>query len=286
MTEARAGKSNRYSENFLLDEAKLRKIADIIDSYAKKLERPVNIRFRAYLADKSFYDSDTVDKVLADDNSKKKKIARLLIELLDPAKPDTDERPTPIIRLDFDTEDNWRIFYHIAECDRDWCFLLADELEQQIDRCKRGKFWVFMSRPVAHFITNLLIALLLFGAAWFLFGRHYADIAPLSEADFESLTESAKISYFRDLTVGEVKRHTHFVSYALVGFLFFLFLGYFDIVTKMARHLQGSVFYWGDEAAAYDRRQEIVKRIKWGVIVAFLVSVVAGIAVWKATTGG
>ena len=283
MTEARAGKSNRYSENFLLDEAKLRKIADIIDTYAKKLGRPVNTRYRAYLADKSFYDSDTADKVLQDDNSKKKKIARLFIELLDPSKPDTEERPTPIVRIDFDTEDNWRIFYHIAECDRDWCFLLADELEQQIDRCKRGKFWVFMSRPIAHFLVNLTLVVIVFGAAWFLFGRHYADVRQISDADFQVLPEASKIEYLRDLMVSEVKRHMHFVAYALVGFLFFMFMGYFDIVTKMARHLQGSVFYWGDEATAYDRRQEIVKRIKWGVVVAFLVSVVAGFAVWKAT---
>jgi len=47
--------------------------------------------------------------------------------------------------------------------------------------------------------------------------------------------------------------------------------------SRIAKKLQRPVFYWGDAASEHDRVAELAGRVKWGVGIAFIVSVIAGV---------
>ena len=77
----RAGTYKEYKSNFHLDEGKLRKISDVVKNHASKLPNKTYINYRVNREDESFYDTSTIDEVLADDNTPGRSIKLIGIEL-------------------------------------------------------------------------------------------------------------------------------------------------------------------------------------------------------------
>lgn len=49
-------------------------------------------------------------------------------------------------------------------------------------------------------------------------------------------------------------------------------------LAKLVLYLTESAFYWGDAVPHFDRRDRLGNNIKWGIIIAFIISVIAGLA--------
>lgn len=256
-----AGLYKSIYEDFFLDEALVRKIVDVINAHAKKLEYPTVLTYRLYKSDGTFINFDNIEQVLQDDNSPKKKLNRFIIELYkkeDIDKPGTDE----IVSVDFDKYHDTKIHYTIYERNRDWSFLLVDDLENQLSRIERGKFWAKIQKRHFQFIIYASISILL-GFLFFSYVSHNF-IATILDTTYSEETK---------LLVNQTK------------LLFSSFLSLFMIIClliaspiyKIAESMGDSIFYWGDEISRFDRAKSIKSKIIWVIIAGFVVSVLAGL---------
>ncbi|MBE4753625.1 hypothetical protein G4177_36310 [Corallococcus sp. ZKHCc1 1396] len=132
----RAGLNKRFSHHFILDESKLRKIVDTIRTSAQKTSIQTKLTFHISTEDKAFFSTIDINRLLDYENPKGKEINTLHIEL----RSETDDENTKILAhfvLSKDREEKIQI--SITGPDRDWCFILGEELETQAKRTHTHK---------------------------------------------------------------------------------------------------------------------------------------------------
>lgn len=84
----RAAVLKEYEDNFVLDEAKLRKIASIVAEYAAKLGPKYFVEFYVEREDQTSYETKSVDEVLADENAEGKRIVTVSMSIEPPDDED------------------------------------------------------------------------------------------------------------------------------------------------------------------------------------------------------
>lgn len=270
MSEPLSGVHKAYGQTFKLDEGSLRKISDTLRDHLKKLpEKPFHIRYTAYRADESFYEVDDIDKVLTDDNSKSRRINRLLVRVLEKSESDLDTKDDKsLVMIDFDIDDSKPVRVNVRGPDRDWCFLLAQDLDAQIERIIAGKIKTLLSARWSDLVIGLLLsAALSSAAAWIFFKSTVPENAVLDPSDPNFDIPNAYHGILFNIRI---------VYFVLGGFLLFILLGVLSLSNILKRLLCSCVFYWGDEVEAYDRRKAWGRNIFWIVIVGLIISFIAG----------
>ena len=174
-------KSGTYKDidkEFFLNEMIVRKLSATILSHAGKLKYKTSVRYKVFRKDGSFYHSSSVDEVLEDDNASKKKISRLVIELLRLKDKEGDvEDDDELMFIDFDTNYGDSIHYEINEkSNRDWCFLFMDDLELQVNRSIYKSAWDFLKKRWFEGLLYLITMILMSIGIFMLFPEHYMSI--------------------------------------------------------------------------------------------------------------
>ena len=233
---------------------------------------------------------EDVEEVLQDDNVPGRGIEKLTISVVtsDTAEQETHPRwsdrnviAQAVFSRSPKAEDGCTVALELAESDRDWCLLLADELDTQINRLFSG--WPFTRRTgktadvvVAGAFAGLMLALFM----WLRQAAGDSKALPVAEVNRINVKEcvarllrdeadsTAFLPYFRPL------------SLAMLAALVTMSLRPFSrLMDKAAR----GVFYWGDMMAVHNRAQKLRSNWTWGIGVALVVSVVASLAVWYLT---
>lgn len=255
-----------YQEFFLLDEAKLRKIVEIIQTHAKrKNEQHTELVFEVFHKDNSKYQTDKLENVLNDENITGREIGSLNVLLTEKEEPYSYRDPMCSVKFqarEYNSKyvfDSKSITYKIDDSDKAWAYSLSEELDLYIKRTLKSNKksilkaieWIDDIFPIIIFCIALLL----------LFNQ-----CPQLNMKLGDLTLSTTIIGLPILII---------IIIALYGLY-----GIFEPFTKLSAILQGkSVFYIGDQKDKYDKRIKMINNITWVVIVGFLVSFIAGLII-------
>lgn len=235
----KAGIYREYDAPFYLDESRLRKIANIIQLYAGKLRgEEIDVLYYVYRENNSYYETSDIETVLSDENGNGKKIDTLVIHIAN--KKDNKD----FFYIEFRSAKD-QIRFNIHFKDRDWCYLFADEMENQINRIVKAKpFFIRIGKSFIKITTGIgllsIVGLLLYG---------------------------------NEIIVSKYFRKDMFMIVIAFGFI----LGCFFEPHKHINKLAPSIFYWGDMIEVHDKLLSNYNNIKWGIGVAALVSLVTGL---------
>jgi hypothetical protein len=271
-----AGLVKRNARNFVLDEQKLRRIVAVLNEYVVKLREPHHVYFYIEREDEAYWETRTVEAILTDDNAPPRGVQALTINII------RDELPAMLRRegeqyaaqLRFARNQDHRVAYSIGYPDRDWCFLLGDELEAQIQRCLKPRPLRFFTEQY----VDVAFGILLFVALITVFTAVSANKLPLfTVPQIHAMSVDQRTEQLLQLAVQRDTQApwTFVVLMLLVGLIFGVAAA--SPVSRFFKRLDRSVFYWGDAAVIYERLQSRLTWLKWGVVVAFVVSVVGSV---------
>jgi len=275
-----AGITKRFTKNFLLDETKFRKICDVIRKHSEKLEEETYLGFFVRREDDSYYDTKNIEEVLKDDNIPGKAIQRVSISLMkkrpDKDKPTFNSEDKPIVFVAFIQDVEEKVTVGVEEKERDWCFLLSDDLTIQVQRTfKKRIFPFFTSKIFEIFVFTALGGGLIMWSSYFL-TRVYPDI-PLDS--IHSMTTEMQIKKILELHI-EQNIKSPWIIFAIM-FSWILVFALIEIrpISRIIKKLNRSVFYWGDMKTIHDNFMAKVRRFKWGIGIAFIISTLAALII-------
>lgn len=188
-----AGIFKEHKLNFLLDEGKLRKIVEVMEKYRDKKEDEPRLKFSVFRSDDSWYETSEVDDVLADDNTQGKKIDNLMLDLIIARENESIAKNSdPLCRVRFRSRMDIKVDFAINDSDRDWCFLLAEDIETQIQRTLRPRRfrWLRENPYIDMSVLLLLISIPTLVLGLLLFARGPS----ISQDEIAKLTTDEKLS--------------------------------------------------------------------------------------------
>jgi hypothetical protein len=295
----RAGVKKDYYKHFHLDEAKLRKIAEILSEHAKKLtDVKTDLIYRVERCDERFYETSNIEDVLADDNSIGRQIECLKIRVQasqagSVAEPANEanvvgngntlvqhiaivgqhrtlatvtfrditkglrEKPFDIAGACVQVE--------VEEKGRDWCFVLADDLDAQIERTltvralRRGYAYLDI---MASLILLMVMIPLLFSVL---------SVRQLIPTDISGLSMNDKVTLLLERNLRTL--FFLFFSFTIISFLVMTLRPISWTLTRLSH----PCFHWGDMTEVCASRQARMTQIKWGLIAAFGIGVLSSI---------
>jgi len=279
----KAGIKKEYRTRFLLDEAKLRKIASVMAGHAAKLSENSQIVFRAECEHDAYYETSDIDEVLNDDNAPGRAIERLTIQLC-PTAIETgsgtprDERAIAEVTL---CRRGHCICLTITQDSRDWCVLLADDLDTQIKRLAVGRLLRYDPERIDSAISY---GAMLLGIAVLVAGTVADFRQPAFQADaMNAMTLDAKVTWLVLYHDTQTTLTGKWLPWVIVGVLVGIAWNVLEPIAHATKWLSRSVFYWGDMVSAHDHLVRRMTQIKWGIVIGFIVSLVAGLVVAKLT---
>lgn len=254
----KSGISKEPTRQFIVDEDALIRIKGVLDKAVASLDKPARVVFHVEREDDRFYETTDLEDVVADPNILGKKVSLLGVEIRE-ENPGQNSRRDWIARVVFIAEkrygvrfkDNDEIHIDISTSDKNWALLLADELEPQIERTiNRSKMptWPLWG----------LGLVLLYGV--FRVYRGFNNIISEEFAKGLWLISSFMVMIF-----------------CITFLLNYLISGKTPILKKVLG--PETAFLWGDEEKRFREREQFRKNVFWGVVVAFVVSALASIAV-------
>ena len=252
------------SKEFFIDEQLLRKISDVVSTHIGKLPYETVTKFKIYKSDDTFNICDSCDDVLKDDNSPRKKIIRVVIEVYNKELVDKADA-SEIFSLDLDKVHECRIHFEINEKDRDWSFLFLDDLSNQISRITRGEFWVKIQERWIQTILYLVCSAIL--------SSIFYVYVPIS-IFFEGQNDDAFLNYHQLLF-----QQTRLIVTLFILVFSLMLLSLLKPINNLAEWAGESVFYWGDESSRYDKARSLRKNLFWIILVGFSVSIGASLLV-------
>ena len=256
--------THTFERAFRLDEERLRRIDSIVRDGLKQIDPTWEHSFRVGRADALAYETAQVEDIVAEKNFESERLVRISV------KADKESRS---LRLDFDAREGCRL--EIDGDDRNWVYVVSSTLRQflESDVCVGFRRRLSDSRavPLVFMLGTLVI---MASTAFFATNRQARQEA------LESSEISDKLDYL-------IAQRTHLddilpAALAILGLTFAVFIFGFDWIVK--RLFPGNLFLFGRENDRYKRLIDIRSKVVWGVLIAFIVSALASVAVWFATT--
>lgn len=271
--EEKAGNYKEYPNHFQLTETHLRKIHSVLEEYAAKIDTEAFVSIYIARENDSFFETRNLETIFTDENTSGKSIKTLTMEIIvapeDGKESSEKERSKSYIA--FTKDKDTRIRFWTSYKERDWCFLLLDELDTQVQRIIKNKPTSIIKAKVIDLAVALLLLSIFMGVVvW-----NSVD----SQLDLQSIMTYSMEEKIDFLVEQQVEKNNiksiWFIPGLALMMLIFLFVLEFKPITKLVKASNTSVFYWGDMVAVYDSYIQKLTRIKWSVIVAFVVSLAA-----------
>lgn len=248
-----SGISKRYKQLFILDDDGIRRIEGVLTKASTTYSEPLKITYHVEREDDRFFETHDIADVLADPNVKDKRIKLVGIELrkessLELAGPkEADGVAWIVFNKDeppFQTPD---VRIKVSSPDKTWALMLADELDPQISR-------LFKIKPFPSWIFLLFAPM--FGLIFYRLSLYLGFLNP------KTLIHGILSTILFILVLWGIRLYNHVSEDRLWISKFF--------------HSE-PVFLWGDELSTFHEKENLKKNIFWGVIVAFIISVLASL---------
>lgn len=246
-----SGILKRHKKKFTLDEDGLRRIEAVLKKAIESHNEPLVLYYRVEREDSRFYETYNLEDVLTDANVVGKKIELLLIYLRN-EKSEKGQDKERVVMIAFDKENEPSfikrdVTIRISSENRTWALMLADELESQILRLLKVK-------NIKSTILFLVFALL--AIATYNITKYVSEVG----TSFPKIITQTVLMTF------------------MVGALAHILFKLTPLPKWLLNYCSGqSVFLWGEEESEHSDRVRVQRNIYWGVIVAFIVSIISGI---------
>ncbi len=261
---------HEFENGFVLDEGRLRKVAEILMARQKQFGADCRLTFKVYRSDTLTYTTEDLEQILREDNGGWSRLVRLTFSI---------QASDFSLSLDFD-EDGTRL--HIEGNDRDVVFLVFSEIKQYLSS------EVNTVRIKGYKVRNLLSsAFLLCGAVYSIasFARVFGETPFPADTVLQSQDLQLKLNFL----VESISRQfgTPFMSIFYVLLAVVVIYEVFFASKLLKRPLEylfpSNIFLIGKEIQRNTRRQSLRQNIFWGVIIASVISLLAGLVVWLVT---
>ncbi|MFH0897183.1 MAG: hypothetical protein V1850_03935 [Candidatus Bathyarchaeota archaeon] len=258
-----------FSKGFFLTEEGMVKLADICRKRMADQKLADSLCYKVFRSDSLVYETKDHPEIIREENSQRNRITHLQFSC-------THDQLQ--FGLDFDKKDGVAI---TIECsDKDFGYLLFSDLKEYLNTEVlkfRGMTFDNMvsNRLVIVVLILLMILLTLFWAKKPDLDANSLSTLLASESTVEKLNYLVKRA--NDTGLSWYSRVIPFIPMGVL--ILMLFLG--PILDKMYPR---NIFYWGKEITHYDRVVNTRSKVVWSVLIAFIISAVASLAVYYMTT--
>lgn len=265
-----------FPGGFLIDETRLRKLKDIIESREAK-NSDQKIIYQVYRGDSYYYTTESVDDVIKEDNEDWRRITRLELKLphTAPGKEDSD------LHFVLSFSDTMGCQLWASADDRDRVFLLFSDLRDYI---QHEVTIIRTIDPNTSRFLGVIFSLVILALVTFtlLYRLDHPDPSGLRQA-----LESSDIATKLNFLINQRQRSAPFGSRGL----FLLVLATIASFGAMLGGLRplfryifpGNLFLFGKRREHFEKRQRLTNNLLWVVGVGLMVSVAAGLIVWRFT---
>jgi dolichol kinase len=264
------------AKRFLLNETGLRKVIELIATRLNKGEADPRIQYELTRQDRSEYKTKSIEEVLSDRNTGPTRLQNLKVYV-------NFGGVGTRVALFFDVrKENVPVFFSITGDDREMVMLLGADLREYI-----VSEIIVKRKPIRWIAIPLAII-------WYYLMRFFITL-PQPRPASPALPSASEILKNPDLAAKLnylIQRQQADSGGSLFdGLVAVLFLA--GIVTALwilvanpqwKYIVPGNLFLIGKERERYDRLIDIRDKVVWGVIVAFIVGIVAGVIVWRTTS--
>lgn len=275
----KAGNYKEYDNNFVLNETHVRKIHQILEKYACKLEEDAYVTVYISRENDSFYETDDIEKILSDENAKGKEIKQLSLEIIKSQKEGEDaesEKDRTVALIVFSKDKDTKIKFFTSYSSRDWCFLLIDEIDAQVQRSLQEKGLSLFKAKVLDIVLALVFLMVIVP----LFGVLLGSGANYDLEATLALGLEDKVNFLIEETINGKLSSNLWIIPIISAFMFlFFFILEFKPLSKLLKISNISAFCWGDMILRFDKYDKTKTKFKWGVGVTFLVSLAASLVV-------
>lgn len=258
-----------FERGFLLDEERLRKIHDLIESRTSKFPTPLSPKYKIFRGDSYSFETNEVAVVAAEDNDDWRAITKLEVLV----------RQVDVFDFKLSFSKNGLVA-EITGDDRDAVYLLFSDLREYIqNEVLVGRS---MSRDSTRTMGLVVMFLITMGIMYSTFSR-----SMVSDADLVTqLLATDNINDKLNFLIEEKKRTSPGMdTMAWFGLLMLAaVLGPTGALQAAWKAIfPSNVFLFGRRKATFEKRRRIVSNLFWVVAVGLVVSSVAGLLVWRLT---
>ncbi|MDD5692538.1 MAG: hypothetical protein PHP10_05110 [Candidatus Omnitrophica bacterium] len=248
--------SYTFDKGYLLDEARLRKVNDIIIKRLREVGLEKKLLLTIFKKDAFYFETGDINDLIQEDNWGSNKIMRLKFNL---------KEENILFELDFEEQ----VKLKLEGKSRDFIFLLYSDLKEFIHNeiaTVRKISIVKQGKDIGFLLAMLVFTIFTF---WTTFGNS-------SKSIIESTDVINKLNYLitrQDFASGSNRKTLFLLPVALIIAIFVPLL------------LQKAIDFWspynlflfGKEIDAFEKRQEKKSKIFWGIIVTFIISIIVGL---------
>lgn len=257
-----------FEKGFLLGEEQLRKIHDLVNNRISTIAGSPKVIFKVSRGDSYSYTTNLVEDVVQEDNEDWRAIKKL-----------------NIIVKEKDIFDFEMVFSKsglnitITGDDRDSVYLLFSDLREYIKNEVLTRKTI--DRDSARLLNMMLLMISTVGVLLYSLTNNFYDEKPL-DTILKSQNIIEKLNYLIEVRKPKVEKYN---IYMLIGIMAFMLLSITDFIPKAwSAIFPVNEFCFGKRKLILEKRAKFWSNIMWVVIVGAIVSVVAGLAVWKMTT--
>ena len=250
-----------FEKSFILDEARVRKIHELISTRVAKLPEPPKLLLKVFRGDSYVYETPHVSDVLKEDNDDWRAITRL--EFI------ANTEDVFYLRLTFSSRGT---FINLMGDDRDTVFLIFSDLREYLHSSVLTR--AMIGRDATRMIGLLSMVVAMVGLFWSLF----ASMLPDPEVSSRALNASdvgEKINYLIE------ERSRQRFPTSMFGWLALTVLATLGAVSGAIEGLwrllfPGNLFLFGKRKELHDKRRAALSKVFWVVFVGLAVSILGG----------
>lgn len=266
----------KFKKGFIIDEEKLRKIHEIINKRIINLNKPIKPRYTIYRYDSYSYDTNNLEDIIKEENNEWNGIKKLHITV-EYAKEFN-------FILEFSQENNTRL--EIEGNNRDLVYLLLSDLRNYLDNEVNT---ILNTKRIIIKINKAILSILSIILMGILFKLTLKSNNSL-EYDVKEIIKSSdinvKLNYLIEVKNSESNNLFKYFPLTVVLLLSAILSSITDnnAIMRVADYFYPyNVFLIGKQIDKYKQKKEFRSKILWTVIGGFIISVIAGILVFKFT---
>lgn len=285
-----------YKWGFVLTEAELRRIIDLVTEQMNKVVEPdkYKIDFRILFENGIVAKTTNLDEIINQENSGSLKIVSLTIdtELHNENSGETEEVDRKkddyrvfirIENVDSETSSNKNsLYYHVKGKSRDWVMISSSIMEERFTKIKKKKI------QIKNVLLILIILLTIGGGASVGFNSNNTETISELETKYDQILHDFSLDSINHIeaiiqiekakfedTANELEGLYAFFFIIIISFGFIVF--WENISLRFDKINPNYNFCWGDYLNEYEKKSNFINQIIWGVIIALILSTLGGL---------
>jgi len=265
----KAHKMRRFDNPTVVDEENLRKLNEIIGGRIREKTPDARLSFNVAFEDGSFYETDSLDQILAEENPSHRMIQEVDFS--------AGHREGYYILATFRSDSEHPVSYDVRGPDRDWVYLTCADIDDRLSKMRAPGKVLHVNLDRGLFAITLLgLVLVTFAATAHFAVRHGKGIssAKTLEERLEAVTQ--QINQLNAVNDAMLRG----LAWSLAGGACVLF-SILLLVPQLRKLFPLATFAIGDQLKKHHGRQRARQNLLWGVLVAFAVCLISGYLVGR-----